>query len=78
MTGATVVDGRIYAISAAYSTLLVIDLAAETVTAAYGVPGLEQPVGLAARGDTLWIAQADGRVAIVERPAPLAVERPTR
>ena len=68
VTGATVSDGRLYALSAAYSTLLVIDLTSRTVTAAYAVPGLEHPVGLATRGDELLIAQADGRVAVVARP----------
>jgi disulfide bond formation protein DsbB len=68
VTGAVVVDGRLYAISAAYSTLLVIDLATQTVTAAYAVPGLDQPVGLAARGNQLLVAQADGRIAVIERP----------
>jgi disulfide bond formation protein DsbB len=70
VTGATVMDGTLYAISAAYSTLLVIDLQAEAVTAAYAVPGLEAAVGLTAVGDELWIAQADGRVAVMGRPAP--------
>lgn len=68
VTGATVADGRLYAISAAYSTLLVIDLEAAAVVAAYAVPGLTAPVGLAAIGHELLIAQADGRVAVVERP----------
>jgi len=70
VTGATVVDGRLYAISAAYSTLLVIDLMDRTVRAAYAVPGLEHPVGLAARGPELLVAQADGRVAVLPRPVP--------
>jgi disulfide bond formation protein DsbB len=70
VTGAVVADGRLYAISAAYSTLLVIDLIEKAVLAAYAVPGIEQPVGLAARGDQLLVAQADGRVAVVPRPAP--------
>ena len=68
VTGAVVEEGRLYAISAAYSTLLVIDLAAKTVVDAWGVPGLSQPVGVASRGDELLIAQADGRVAVVARP----------
>lgn len=68
VTGAAVADGRLYAVSAKYSTLLVIDLASKAVTAAYAVPGLEDPVGVAARGDELLIAQADGRVAVVARP----------
>ncbi len=68
VTGAVVVDGRLYAISAAYSTLLVIDLATKSVTAAFAVAGLEQPVGIAARGAQLLVAQADGRIAVIERP----------
>lgn len=68
VTGAAVAGGRLFAISAAYSTLLVIDLESKTVTQAYAVPGLEAPVGLGARGEALRIGLADGRVAVVERP----------
>lgn len=68
VTGAVAEGGRLYAISAAYSTVLVVDLASLLVTAAYGVQGLEQPVGIAVRGEELLIAQADGRVAVVARP----------
>ena len=70
VTGAAVAGGRLYAISAAYSTLLVIDPQAKTVTAAYAVPGLAHPVGLAARGPQLLVAQADGRIALLPRPSP--------
>jgi len=69
VTGATVADGFLYAMSAAYSTLLVIDLEEREVKAAYAVPGLERPVGLAARGSELLVAQADGRIAVLDRPA---------
>jgi len=68
VTGAAVADGLLYAISAAYSTLLVIDLRSKEVTAAYAVPGISNPVGLAARGAELLVAQADGRIAVLERP----------
>jgi disulfide bond formation protein DsbB len=68
VTGAAVADGYLYAFSAAYSTLLVIDLQAKTVRAAYAVPGIEHARGLAVRGSQLLVAQADGRVAVVERP----------
>ena len=68
VTGAAVADGLLYVVSAAYSTLLVIDLRHQTVRGAYAVPGLERPVGLAMRGSQLLVAQADGRVAVVERP----------
>jgi len=66
--GAVVEDGRLYAISAAYSTLLVLDLATKMVVGAHAVPGIEQPVGIASRAGELLIAQADGRVAVVARP----------
>jgi disulfide bond formation protein DsbB len=70
VTGAAVADGLLYAISAAYSTLLVIDLQMKAVAAAYAVPGLAQPAGLAVRGSQLLVAQADGRIAVLERPLP--------
>jgi disulfide bond formation protein DsbB len=66
VSGAVAADGRLYAVSAAYSTLLVIDLGSRTLLAAYAVPGLERPTGLVARGSQLLIAQADGRVAVLE------------
>jgi hypothetical protein len=68
VTGAAVADGRLYAISAAYSTLLVIDLAERTVSAAYAVPGLAHPIGLAVLGNRLLVTQADGRIAMLARP----------
>ena len=68
VTGAVAVDGTLYAISAAYSTLLAIDLQTKMVTEAYAVAGIAQPVGVAVRGPELLVAQADGRVAVIERP----------
>ena len=68
VTGAVVEEGLLYAVSAAYSTLLVIDLASKTVVGAHAIPGIDQPVGLAVRGTELLIAQADGRIAVVARP----------
>jgi disulfide bond formation protein DsbB len=68
VTGAAVADGWLYALSAAYSTLLVIDLGAKEIRAAYGLQGVAEPVGLAIRESQLLVAQADGRVAVVERP----------
>jgi disulfide bond formation protein DsbB len=68
VTGAAVADGRLYAISAAYSTLLVVDLKDRTLAAAFAVPGLKRPVGLVVRGAQLLVAQADGRVAVLQRP----------
>jgi len=70
VTGATVHDGRLYVLSAAFSTLLVIDLELRSVGAAYAVPGLAHPVGLTSRGPQLLVAQSDGRIAVIERPSP--------
>ena len=70
VTGAVVADGSLYALSAAYSTLLVMDPQGRMVRAAYAVPGLQSPTGLTARGSQLLVAQADGRIAVLERPAP--------
>jgi disulfide bond formation protein DsbB len=70
VTGATVADSLLYAVSAAYSTLLVLDLRERIVRAAYAVPGLREPTGLASRAGDLLIAEADGGVVVVERPRP--------
>jgi len=67
VTGAVVRHGFLYAISAAYSTLLMIDLKDRTLIAAWAVPGLSQPVGLVWRGPQLLVAQADGRIAVLGR-----------
>lgn len=68
VTGLTFAAGRLYAISASHSTLLAIDPATREVAAARSIPGLVRPTGLAARGDELLIAQADGRIVVVPRP----------
>ena len=68
ITGAAVADGQLYAISAAHSTLLTLDLATHRIVAAYTVPGLERPVGLAVRGNDLYILGQDGTVTVVARP----------
>jgi disulfide bond formation protein DsbB len=67
VTGATVADGSLYMLSAAYDTLLKMDLATHQVTAAWAVPGLGRPTGLAAKGDELYIIGQDGRVWVVKR-----------
>jgi disulfide bond formation protein DsbB len=72
ITGAVVADGRLYALSASYSTLLVVDLETETVEAAYTLSEIAHPVGLAARGGELLVAQEDGRVGVFERPLATA------
>jgi len=68
VTGATIADGRMYAISAAYSTLLTIDLATHSVVAAHAIPGIERPVGTSVKGDDLYVIGAGGLVAIVAKP----------
>lgn len=70
ITGVAVSDSTLYAISAAYSTLLVMGLKDRTVRAAYAVSGLTRPVGLAVRGSQLLVAQADGRIAVLAPPLP--------
>lgn len=70
VSGAAVADGKLYAISAAYSTLLVIDLGSQTIRAAYAVPGLEHPTGLAVRDGRLLVAERNGGIAVLERPTP--------
>jgi disulfide bond formation protein DsbB len=77
VTGAAVADGRLYALSAAYSTLLVIDLDTKAVQAAYVLPDISQPVGLAVRGEDLFVAQQDGRVGVIQRPASESSEGST-
>ena len=61
-------EGRLYAVSAAYSTLLVFDLGNQELAGAFGLPGPERPSGLALRGDEVIVAGADGEVVIAERP----------
>lgn len=75
ITGAAVADGQLYAISAAHSTLLTLDLATHRIVAAHAVPGLKNPVGLAARGPDLYILGQDGTVTVIARlvPSPMAV-----
>lgn len=68
VTGLAAAEGRLYALSAAYATVLVIDPARREVVAARAVPAPARPVGLAVKGQQLWLAGADGRVVVVDRP----------
>ncbi len=70
VTGAVVEGGLLYAVSAAYATLLVIDLRERTLRAAYAVPGLAQPTALALRGTELLVGQRDGCLTAIARPTP--------
>jgi disulfide bond formation protein DsbB len=68
VTGATFADGRLYALSAAYGTLLAIDPVRQTVVAAWAVPGLSRPTGLAVRGNDFYVLSEDGSLTIVGVP----------
>lgn len=68
VTGAAVADGRLYAISAAFATLLTIDLATHSVVAAHAIPGLERPTGLAIKGGDLYLVGEGGAVSVVRTP----------
>ncbi|MBM3908518.1 MAG: disulfide bond formation protein B [Gemmatimonadetes bacterium] len=71
VSGAVVVDGMMYAISAAHRTLLTINLATHRVVAAQVIPDIPAPVGLAAKGTDLYVLSADGSIAVVPRPVPV-------
>ncbi len=68
VTAATIDNGLMYALSAAYSTLLTIDLKSHQIVAAHGVRGLDRPTGLALKGDALYIVGESGRLVTVPRP----------
>ena len=69
VTAATIANGRLYALSAAHSTLFVIDLASRSVVAVYTIPGLAQPVGLVLKDAQFVIVSRDGTLASVDVPA---------
>jgi disulfide bond formation protein DsbB len=76
VTGLVAEQGRLYALSAAFSTLLVIDPAAHTIIAAYAIPGLDRPTGLAIKGPRFVIVDGNGSAVMVDRPSPPGATRP--
>ncbi|KAB2968153.1 MAG: disulfide bond formation protein B [Thermoanaerobaculia bacterium] len=68
VTGLTYADGRLWALSAAHSTLLEIDPKRRAIAAAWTIPGLDRPTGLAARSGDLVILGQDGGIWTVARP----------
>jgi disulfide bond formation protein DsbB len=68
VTGAAVAEGRLYAISAAYSTLVIIDLSRHSVVGARAIVGLIRPTGMAIRGGEIYIVSAEGDVYVTGRP----------
>lgn len=69
VTGAAIADGRLYVLSAAWGTLLTIDLVTRHIVAAHALPGLVRPTGLAVKGDAFYVVDDLGRVTVVGRPA---------
>ena len=61
-SGAAFHDGRLYALSAAFSTLVAIDPATHRITAARALSGVERPVGLAFKNVTIYVVDANGRM----------------
>jgi disulfide bond formation protein DsbB len=68
VTGAAIDGGKLFAVSAAYSTLLTVDLETRLLAAAHVIEGLDAPTGIAVKGDELWIGGADGRIVVVRKP----------
>jgi disulfide bond formation protein DsbB len=77
VTGLAVEGRRLYALSAAYGTLLVIDLDRRQVVEAYGVADLDRPTGLALHGSELYIVSSDGAISVVDKPALRAAAETT-
>jgi disulfide bond formation protein DsbB len=68
ITGATIGEGYLHAVGAAYGTLLTIDLQGHSVVSAYAIPGLARPVGIALRGSDFYILGEGGEVFLVAKP----------
>jgi hypothetical protein len=74
VTAATVHEGRLWALSAAHSTKIAIDLASSRIVAAHTIAGLRRPAGLAVRDHRFVVADEDGTVTTV--PLPGTQDRP--
>ena len=68
VTGIALDGGRLYAVSAAYRTLLVFDLHRRELVAVHGLDGPERPIGLALRSDELYVVNADGDGLVFDKP----------
>jgi disulfide bond formation protein DsbB len=68
VTGALVEGGQMLAVSAAFNTLLKIDLASHRLSAAYALPGLVRPIGIAQAKNGLVILCENGAVVTVAGP----------
>ncbi|MCM2254662.1 MAG: disulfide bond formation protein B [Vicinamibacteria bacterium] len=67
VTGIAVEAGRLHALSAAFSTLLEIDLATHEVVAAHALDGVTRPTGLALRDGEWLVLGEDGTVTTFAR-----------
>jgi disulfide bond formation protein DsbB len=54
--------GRLYALSAAFGTLVAIDPVTHALVAARTLEGVERPVGLAFQNETIYVVDANGRM----------------
>jgi hypothetical protein len=68
VAGAAVADGKLFVLSAAYGTLLTIDLVRRQVVAAHAIAGLTRPTGLTIKGSDFYIINEAGQVTVVARP----------
>ncbi len=68
VTAATIDGGQLYALSAAHSTLITIDLASHAVTGAHTIAGLAQPTGMALKDGRLYIVGRDGGLTVLDKP----------
>ncbi|MFB3855477.1 MAG: disulfide bond formation protein B [Vicinamibacterales bacterium] len=68
VTGAACHEGRLFAISAAFGTLLEIDPASRSVTGAWAIEDSGKPAGLAVRGEEIYIIGEDGHVTVTAMP----------
>jgi disulfide bond formation protein DsbB len=68
VVAATMWRGRLWALSAAYSTLVAIDPDDGSVVAAYVVPPLNRPAGLAVKRNEFVIVSEDGTLVTVPLP----------
>jgi hypothetical protein len=66
VTAATFAEGSLLALSAAYPTLLVFSPDGHTLDAAYALPGLTRPAGMAVKGHELFVLGEDATVTLYE------------
>jgi disulfide bond formation protein DsbB len=68
VTGAAVSGGVLYALSAAHSTVLSINLLTHRVIGAHVIPELDRPTGLAIKDGQFYVVNGDGALVIAQMP----------